>query len=427
MVKGSNVVWGDGLKSYNGSAAFTYDEIGNPLTYNNGSAYAFTWQNGRQLASTVLNGVTSSYEYNADGLRTQKTVGSTVYDYYWFGTQLTMMTITEGSTVKTLKFYYDANGTPVILDYNGTTYYYVTNLLGDIVGLANSYGIVAYYEYDAWGKIIATNSASNTDYNAITANPLRYRGYIYDDETGFYYLQSRYYDPTICRFVNADEPEMAFNASITDKNLYAYCDNNPIMRSDDGGEFWNIVIGAAVGAVVSGGISIISQIIENLNNTGSIGEINWASVGVAAASGAISGAFAATGIPVGGQVLINAAIGAISSGIDTYVNKGEEATITDYASSIITGGVVGAIGGLLGGNGTGTKHLSRSAGRLFNKTSGALRHVFKKGVNATIKTITNAGKYYYSQVATESIKCGQKAIIPIIVSNIPNAVNSIWF
>ena len=75
------MVWGDGLKSYNGSSAFTYDGIGNPLTYNNGSAYTFIWQNGRQLASTVLNGVTSSYEYNADGLRTEKTVGSVSCHY----------------------------------------------------------------------------------------------------------------------------------------------------------------------------------------------------------------------------------------------------------------------------------------------------------------------------------------------------------
>jgi len=117
------------------------------------------------------------------------------------------------------------------------------------MGLANSYGIVAYYEYDAWGKIIATNSASTTDYNAINANPLRYRGYIYDTETGFYYLQSRYYDPEICRFINADG-YVSTGTGLLGYNMYSYCNNNPVMCTDNLGEFpWLAV--AIVFAVVA--------------------------------------------------------------------------------------------------------------------------------------------------------------------------------
>ena len=74
-------------------------------------------------------------------------------------------------------------------------HYRIINLQGDVVGIANENGIVGYYEYDAWGRIIAMDSASSIEYSALTYNPLRYRGYIYDNETGFYYLQSRYYDP----------------------------------------------------------------------------------------------------------------------------------------------------------------------------------------------------------------------------------------
>ena len=227
----SEVVWGDGLKSYNGSAAFTYDGIGNPLTYNNGSAYTFSWNNGRQLASGTKGSTSFAYTYNSDGLRTRKVVGSKTYDYYWFGSRLVMMTITSGSSVTTLKFYYDANGLPIIFDYNGTQYHYITNLQGDVVGLANEYGIVATYAYDAWGKIISTSGASSMEESALAANPLRYRGYIYDNETGFYYLQSRYYDPEIGRFLNADN-------NFSNYNLFMYCGNNPVNRIDPNGEHW---------------------------------------------------------------------------------------------------------------------------------------------------------------------------------------------
>ena len=88
-------------------------------------------------------------------------------------------------------------------------HYYVKNLQGDIVRVVNEAGnTVASYEYDAWGKLLAAKNYYGvpvTDPNSIVlVNPLRYRGYVYDDETGLYYLQSRYYDPTTCRFINAD-------------------------------------------------------------------------------------------------------------------------------------------------------------------------------------------------------------------------------
>ena len=238
-----------------------------------------------------------------------------------------------------------------------------------------------------------------------------------------YYLQSRYYDPEIGRFINADDASLlGANGDFASLNLFAYCGNNPIARKDDGGEFWNVVIGAVVGGVVSGLVSIATQAIENKG----FENINWKQVGVAAASGAISGAFAATGIPVGGQVVINAIVGAGSSVVDTYVDKGDNATTAEYITNAITGGALGVAGGLLGGNGTGTKHLTKSAGQFFRKTVNALGDVWDNGFKATGKTILKAGKYYYSQVAKQSIQCGQKAIMPIIISNIPNAGYNTW-
>ena len=187
------------------------------------------------MASGTKGSTSFSYGYNSDGLRTKKIVGSQTYTYYWNGTQLAAMTITTGSNVSTLRFYYDAEGTPFYFDYNGTKYFYITNLQGDVVGIANENGFLGYYEYDAWGRILSINSASSNEYSALTYNPLRYRGYIYDTETGFYYLQSRYYDPAIRRFINADSYASTGQGFIG-YNMFAYCNNNPIKYIDATGE-----------------------------------------------------------------------------------------------------------------------------------------------------------------------------------------------
>ena len=110
--------------------------------------------------------------------------------------------------------------------------------MGDVVVLSDSDGnIFAEYVYDAWGSLVTINTAdeNNAEQLALAnANPLRYRGYYYDNETGYYYLQSRYYDPSICRFINADLPEyaQALKNNTTGINMFAYCCNNPINDTD---------------------------------------------------------------------------------------------------------------------------------------------------------------------------------------------------
>ena len=131
----------------------------------------------------------------------------------------------------TLDFFYDASGHPYALKYNGTTYYYITNLQGDVMYLIDANeNTVASYEYDPYGNIV---SATGT---MAAINPLRYRGYYYDAELEMYYLQSRYYDPQICRFLNADSINV-LNASesVLDHHLFAYCNNNPLMNYDPNG------------------------------------------------------------------------------------------------------------------------------------------------------------------------------------------------
>jgi len=194
----------------------------------------FSRSNGRTLISGTKGSTSFQYQYNTDGLRTRKIVGSTTYDYYWQGSQLAAMTITNGNTVSTtMRFYYDAEGIPFYFTYNGTGYYYVTNLQGDVVGIANSNGVVGYYEYDAWGRIVSMDAASSMEYSALTYNPLRYRGYIYDNETEFYYLQTRYYDPAIRRFINADG--VLSGIGLSGIHLFSYCHNNPVCEKQGNG------------------------------------------------------------------------------------------------------------------------------------------------------------------------------------------------
>lgn len=134
-------------------------------------------------------------------------------------------------------FQYDTNGAPFGFIWNGTQYLYMTNQMGDVISIADAQGNeLVQYEYDEWGTLgsVTTTNNTNEENTLANINPLRYRGYYYDNETGYYYLQSRYYDPSICRFINADNPEIARNWK-NDKfsnNLYLYCNNDPINYSD---------------------------------------------------------------------------------------------------------------------------------------------------------------------------------------------------
>ena len=184
--------------------------------------------------------ITWSYTYDANGMRTQRSNGTTAYSYVYNGSQLSQMTVSGN----TLNFAYDASGVPMMVTYNGTNYYYIVNLQGDVKGIVDSTGtLVVYYTYDAWGKPLSiTGSMANT---LGVQNPLRYRGYVYDQETGLYYLQSRYYDPEIGRFINAD----AFPATgqgFVGNNMFAYCGNNPVNRVDHSGHSWIAVLAVCV-------------------------------------------------------------------------------------------------------------------------------------------------------------------------------------
>ena len=243
--------WGDLLTSYNGMT-ITYDEIGNPLTGRNGS---MTWEHGRQLASMGE----WQFTYDANGMRRTRTdtESGDIYRYFYTGGQLKSMRAETDEAYVDYTFYYDAGGNPLAASYfvdywsaeEYTEYmgmfYYVTNAQGDVTALVSETGeLLVTYDYDAWGKPVRTDYYEDyTDYGLaeasqfVSQNPFRYRGYVYDTETGLYYLQSRYYDPEVGRFINADG-YTATGQGLTGNNMFAYCGNNPVMRADYTGEGW---------------------------------------------------------------------------------------------------------------------------------------------------------------------------------------------
>jgi len=189
------------------------------------------------------------YEYNADGLRTKRTNGYSTYEYVYLNGQLVRMLV-DGNT---LSFHYDADGKPMSFVYNGTTYYYATNLQGDIVAILSKEGTqVVSYSYDAWGNIL---SITGTKADTIGKyNPLRYRGYVYDTESKLYYLQSRYYDPAIGRFINADTFATT-GQGLLGNNMFAYCGNNSVNNIDPLG-LWTINVSGTVSGVFGLGTSL---------------------------------------------------------------------------------------------------------------------------------------------------------------------------
>ena len=225
--------WGDMLTSY-GEHSFPYDSIGNMLSFGD---YTYTWEHGRELAEMASGDGTWAFTYDANGMRTKKVKTNTsgtvtdTYTYVYNGSQLSQMT----KNGNVLNFFYDGEGRPAYFTYNNTTYYYVTNLQGDVIAILDSTGaMVVNYHYDAYGVLLQIGGTMAATLG--TLNPLTYRGYVYDHDTGLYYLQSRYYNPSIRQFISADA-FVSTGQGIMGYNMFAYCLNNPVCFADPTGTY----------------------------------------------------------------------------------------------------------------------------------------------------------------------------------------------
>ena len=217
--------WKDKLTSYNGQT-ISYDNSGNPTSY---LGHNLTWTMGRQLSSFD----NTTYTYNESGIRTSKTVGENTTEFYLNGTNVIYQT--DGET--DIYFFYDRNNELVGFKYSGNNYFYVKNQMGDITDIADENGnIVASYTYDPWGSVL---SVTGSDTAIGNLNPFRYRSYYYDSDIQMYYLQSRYYDPGVGRFINCDDVNyIGYSETINSYNAFAYCENEPVGSCDPYGLYY---------------------------------------------------------------------------------------------------------------------------------------------------------------------------------------------
>ena len=347
-----------------------------------------TWQ-GRQLTKAVKD-KTVTFTYDSEGIRTSKSDGTNTTKYLLNGTQILAQT-TNG---KTLCFFYDQQGNRVAMADSGNHfYYYIYNLQGDVIALADaSTGkLVATYTYDAWGKIVKINGQNPekvASTNIANINPFRYRGYYYDTETKLYYLQTRYYDPEVGRFINADAFASTDISGVLSANMFAYCENNPVMRHDPTGEmFWSVLASAVGGAAASAAVYMATT-----------GKMDSKGVLTAMAKGALVGALSG----VEGKFKAAASIAAgICSGVDTFMNTngsvaeklvaGSISGATTAATSYFGAGVESKSGITVGAkvtdtyasahisfvSGFNTDMISQGAQKIAIKTTKAVKSVFK--------------------------------------------------
>jgi len=388
----TDATWKELLTSYDGKT-ISYDGIGNMTS---DGTWSYTWEHGRQLAVMSDGSTTVEYFYSAEGLREAKRVGNTLTDYFYVGDQLVEMI--HGTD--TLHFTYDAIGASTVT-YNGTTYYYLRNAQGDIVGIVNTSGtVVVSYTYDAWGNVLSiTGSMANT---LGTLNPLRYRGYIYDEETGLYYVSTRYYDPEIGRFICADV-FTSTGQGTNGANMYAYCGNNPVIRIDSTGTFFNTVFGGLVGGLVA-------AITRDENE----------SFGSAFLRGAVTGAIAGAALDICiatggiGGVVIAGVGGAISAVLDTgweAKNNGNKASAGDYIINGILGFGFNALFGIIG----------RGSQRMIGQG-------FKEVMNAiwanTVNSVTNRSGHF---LLRKALLTGSESLFASAVQSIMGKFYSLAF
>lgn len=239
--------WEDRLTGYN-NKAITYDSIGNPTSY---LGATLSWR-GRELSGYSEGNKQISYSYDVDGMRYQKIVKTdgtetARYDYVYSDRTLILLTYTANGASNTARFVYDFWGEPrgFMLNDNAT-YLYLKNAQGDITAIVDEKGeILVRYTYNAWGAVdfvVPFGVDPGVTTILATVSPFTYRGYCYDYDIGMYYLQSRYYDPTICRFINADSTDyLGATGTLLSFNLFAYCENDGVNSLDSTGTWGKAV------------------------------------------------------------------------------------------------------------------------------------------------------------------------------------------
>ena len=231
--------WGDQVTAIE-KQPVEYDYAGNPTNYR---GMKLNWTRGRLLLCVEKSSGDYASLYDGNGIRKAQEIWLSngkfwQYAYHYADGHLVAETRKLGVNVKhKIRYFYNQQGV-IGMEYDDTHYLYRKNLFGDITAIYERDTCVAKYAYDAYGvcKVLNPDGTENTDEDFIgNVNPIRYRGYYYDVGTGFYYLQTRYYDPQTGRFINMDGLEYLDPETVGGLNLYAYCNCNPVMYVDPTG------------------------------------------------------------------------------------------------------------------------------------------------------------------------------------------------
>lgn len=245
-----------------GSTTYIYDKNGN-LIDDGSKLYEYDYNNRLiQVKNKSDGSVIATYEYDADGCRTSKTVGATVTKYYYDGDSTRVLYETDGAGTLQVRYIYGADGQLVSMVRGSSTYFFHYNGHGDVVALTDSTGaVVAEYDYDAYGNPVTTCREGSV------VNPYLYAGYRYDSETGMYYLNARYYKPDVGRFLTRDSFH-GLQEDVQSLNLYTYAKANPVIYIDASGNFAQVIVPVAaviVLAILLAHPVIQQQLRETLN------------------------------------------------------------------------------------------------------------------------------------------------------------------
>ncbi|MBQ4570337.1 MAG: hypothetical protein IJB21_01420 [Bacilli bacterium] len=341
--------WSDQISLHN-SERFEYDSLGNPYIYRNKN---LEFSHGKQLKKFDE----IEYTYNTKGVRTSKKLNNQIIRFYLSDNKiLSQKNLTNNDSIY---FNYGAEGVNGF-NYNGVEYLYLKTLQNDVSFITDLNGnIVAKYIYDAWGnhKVFNALNVEVNDPNFIgNINPFRYRSYYFDVETNLYYCNNRYYDPELCRWLNADNIDYLEFSTINGMNLYSYCLNNPVMFYDESGcspKWWQwLISGVSIAAgvvfciipgtqvlgvslLVSGGSSLIANILDATGVDGKTANIIISALDIIAGTILCFTPFAAVGAG-----MIGSGIGGIAGG---YISEA-------LGYSFELGSIIGSVvGGIIGG------------------------------------------------------------------------------
>ena len=415
----------DRLTIFNGKG-ITYDALGCVKTYD---GWTYTWNKGKLSAmrkgpansAAIAPSEAYTFAYNALGQRIEKkytfsanasqTIDylascTSTYEYDLSGRLIREKRVSkysDGVTItRVFSYLYEGSEIVGLIYNNGSTavpYYYDKNPSGDVVAILDSTGTaVVKYKYDAFGRCSWLESTNN---DLAQSNPIRYRSYCYDEDTGLYYLNARYYNPQWRRFISPDSTEYLDSETPNGLNLYAYCGNDPVNYADPSGRSVALVLlGAfAVGAITGASISIATQLVENDFN---INGINPWLVFSDAMFGGVSGLLAASGIGALGSAYLGATLSAIQLAVNSAIT-GEEITMVDFLVTT----AFGFIGGFIPKAGINAKQVS---GKF---------DIFKMHIkNAVGSRRFNMYSQKLSKLTLEVALCGVNYIVSTVVASI---------